>query len=93
MVLLLALLLVSSYAYQRPRFIQKANALFDPKEKAFTGTFLPWPIGHPSLFGNFNPQTANRISTALGLDSGSTSTNGMTLTIYPSDGTFFVRAN
>jgi len=85
--------LACAYAQQRPRFIQKANALFDPKEQAFRGKFVPWPIGHPTLFGNFDPQTANRISTTLGLESGSISSNGMTLTLYPSEGTFVVRGN
>src|ERR1035438_6202896 len=75
------LLLTFGYFYQRSRFIQKANALFDPKEKAFTGIFLPWPIGHPSLFGRFDPQTDNRIRSSLGYEEGSVTTNGMTLII------------
>jgi len=91
--LISVLLLGLVYIYQRSRFIQKTNALFDPKEKAFTGIFLPWPIGHPSLFGGLDPKTDSRIRASLGYDSGSINTNGMTLTIYASDGTFFVHAN
>lgn len=92
-VLLLILLLTFGYFYQRSRFIQKANALFDPREKAFTGIYLPWPIGHPSLFGGLDPQTDSRIRTALGYETGSVTTNGMKLIIHNSDGTFFVHAN
>jgi hypothetical protein len=92
--LLLSILLLSlAYTYQRSRFIQKANILFDPKEKAFTGIFLPWPIGRPSLFGGFDPKTDSRIRASLGYDSGRISTNGMTLIIHASDGTFFVHAD
>lgn len=87
------LLLASIYIYQRSRFIQKANALFDPKEKAFTGVFLPWPIGRPSLFGGLDPNTDRRIRASLGYDFGEISTNGMTLIIHASDGAFFVHAN
>jgi len=93
LVLLSILLLGLAYTYQRSRFIQKANALFDPKEKAFTGTFLPWPIGRPSLFGGFDPKTDDRIRVSLGYESGSITTNGMTLIIHASDGTFFVHGN
>jgi len=80
------------YNYERSRFIQKANALFDPKEKALSGTFLPWPLGHPSLFGGFDPKTDSRIRTSLGYDSGNIKSNGMALIIHRSDGTFFVHA-
>lgn len=93
LVLLSILLLGLAYTYQRTRFIQKANALFDPQERAFTGTFLPWPIGRPTLFGGFDPKTDSRIRASLGYESGSISTNGMTLIIHASDGTFFVHAN
>jgi hypothetical protein len=92
-VLLFILLLAFGYFYQRSRFIQEANALFDPKEKAFTGIYLPWPTGHPSLFGNLDPQNDSRIRTALGYEFGSISTNGMKLIIHASDGTFFVHAD
>ena len=92
LVLLSFLLLGLAYTYQRSRFIQKANALFDPKEKAFTGTFLPWPIGHPSLFGGLDPKTDSRIRASLGYEEGSITTNGMKLIIHASDGTFFVHA-
>jgi hypothetical protein len=91
--LLFILLLSFGYFYQRSKFIQKANALFDPNEKAFTGTYLPWPIGHPSLVGGLNPQTDSRIRTALRYETGGISTNGLTLMIYDSDGTFLVHAN
>ncbi len=92
-VLLLILSMTVGYFYQRSRFIQKANALFDPKEKAFTGIYLPWPIGHPSLWGGLAPQNDNRIRTSLSYESGSITTNRMTLIIHASDGTFFVHAN
>ena len=93
MVLVSFLLLGLAYTWQRSRFIQKANALFDPKERAFTGAFLPWPIGRPSLFGGFDPKADSRIRASLGYESGSISTNGMTLIIHASDGTYFVHAN
>jgi|GEM_PF-1491342 hypothetical protein len=92
-VLLIILLLILGYFYQRSKFIQETNAVFDPKEKAFTGIFLPWPIGHPSLFGRFDPQTDSRIRTSLNYEFGSITTNGMTLIIFASDGTFSVSAN
>jgi hypothetical protein len=93
LVLLSILLVALGYVYQRSRFIQKANSLFDPKERVFTGTFLPWPIGRPSLFGGFDPKTDSRIRASLGYESGIMTTNGMTLIIHASDGTFFVHAN
>src|SRR4051794_36951407 len=89
MVLLPVLLLALAYGYQRPKFIQKANLLFDPEGKAFKGVFLPWPIGHPTLFGGLDPDTDRRIRASLGYESGSISTNGMRLVIHDSDGTFF----
>jgi hypothetical protein len=92
-VLLLLVLMALAYTYQRARFIQRANALFDPQERAFSGTFVPWPIGHPSLFGGLDPKTDSRIRGSLGYESGSLSTNGMTLILHASDGTFFVHAN
>ncbi len=91
--LLFGLLLTAGYTYQKWRFVQKANALFDPQQKAFRGIFLPWPVGNPTLAGGFKPETDRRIRDALGYESGSISTNGMTLIIHDSDGTFFVRAN
>ncbi len=84
------LLLGLAYTFQRARFIEKANTLFDPQERAFTGTFLPWPIGSPSLVGGIDPKADSRIRASLGYHSGSISTNGMTLIIHASDGTFFV---
>lgn len=88
------LLLALAYTYQRSRFIKKANALFDPKEKAFTGTYLPWPIGRPTLIGEFDPKSYGRIRASLDYDnSGGISSNGMSLIIFSSDGHFFVRAN
>ena len=91
--LVLALLLGSAYAYKRSKFIQQANALFDPQEKALHGLFLPWPVGRPSLAGRLAPETDSRIRAALAYESGSISTNGMTLIIHASDGTFLVHAN
>src|SRR6267142_1705019 len=91
-VLLAVLLLALASGYQRAKFIEKANTLFDPKEKAFKGVFLPWPIGRPALFGHLDPESDRRIRASLGYESGIISTNGMTLLIYNSDGTFFVRA-
>ncbi len=93
--LVLATLLVLgvAYAYQRATFIQKANALFDPKEKAFKGLFLPWPFGRPTLVGGFDSKTDSRIRASLAYEFGSVSTNGMTLIMHDSDGTFLVRAN
>ena len=93
LVLVSILLLALTYTYQRSRFIQKANALFDPQERALTGTFLPWPIGRPSLFGGLDPKTDGRIRAFLGYESGGISTNGMKLIIHASDGTYFVHAN
>ena len=93
LVLTSVLVLVLAYAYQRARFIQRTNALFDPKEKAFKGLFLPWPIGSPTLVGGFDSKTDSRIRASLGYESGTVSTNGMTLIIHDSTGTFLVRAN
>ncbi len=62
LVLLPVLVLGLAYPYQRSKFIQKANALFDPREKAFKGLFLPWPIGRPTLVGGFDPKTDSRIA-------------------------------
>jgi len=94
--LLSILVLGLGYAYQRSKFIQKANSLFDPKQKAFDGIFLPWPVGHPTLVGGLDPESDRRIRASLGYDfdsMSSISTNGMTLIIHPSDGTFFVQAD
>ena len=85
------LLLGSAYIYQRSKFIQKANSLFDPKQHAFSGIYLPWPIGSPTLCGRFDTNTDDRIRSSLGYDSGSISTNGMTLIIMASDGTYIVQ--
>ena len=93
LVLGLGLVLSLAYTYQRLKFIQKTNALFDPKEKAFKGLFLPWPIGRPTLVGGLDPKTDSRVRSALRYESGSVNSNGMTLIIHDSDGTFFVRAN
>jgi hypothetical protein len=94
-ILLSIVLLALAYAYERSKFIQKTNALFDPKEKAFSGIFIPWPIGSPTLLGNLDPKTDSRVRASLGYDSGhgSINTNGMSLSMHDSDGTFFVRAN
>jgi len=91
--LILALLLGSVYAYQRSKFVQKVNAAFDPQQKAFRGVFLPWPVGRPTLAGGLAPETDRRVRSALGYEEGSIRSNGMTLTIYASDGTFVVHAN
>lgn len=91
--LVLCVLLGSAYAFQRSKFVQKANALFDPQRKAFRGMFLPWPVGHPTLAGSFDPETDRRIRAALGYESGAFTTNGMTLIIHDSDGTFLVHGN
>jgi len=88
-----ALLLVAAYAYKRSQFVSKANAVFDPQQKAFKGAFLPWPIGRPTLAGGFDPETDRRIRSALGYESGSIKSNGMTLIIHDSDGTFLVHSN
>ena len=90
--LALALLLGTGYAYQKSCFVQKANALFDPRQKAFKGVFLPWPIGHPTLVGGLNPETDRRVRSQLGYESGSVRSNGMTLIIHDSDGTFLLHA-
>jgi hypothetical protein len=91
--LALALLLGVGYAYQRSRFLQKSNALFDPHHKAFHGLFLPWPLGRPTLVGSFDPDTDRRLRAALGYESGGIRTNGLQLIMHDSDGTFFVHAN
>jgi hypothetical protein len=88
--LIVALLLVAVYAYKRSQFISKANAVFDPQQKAFKGTFLPWPIGRPTLLGFLDPETDRRLRSALAYESGSIKSNGMTLIIHNSDGTFLV---
>jgi hypothetical protein len=87
------LVLTVGYAYQKWRFVQRANAIFDPQEKAFRGIFLPWPVGRPTLAGGLNPEADRRIRAALGYELGSISTNGMTLIITDSAGTFVVHAN
>jgi hypothetical protein len=89
----LVLLLGLAYGYQRSTFVQKANAVFDPQGKAFHGLFLPWPLGRPTLAGGFDPETDRRLRAALNYESDSVSTNGMTLIIHASDGTFLVHAN
>lgn len=91
---LVALLLLGlSYAHRRSKFAGRVNAAFDPQRKAFRGVYLPWPVGRPTLAGALDPETYGRIGTALGYERGSISTNGMTLTIYASDGHFIVNAN
>lgn len=92
LVLLFVLLLGLVYTFQRARFVLKANVQFDPKEKAFTGLFLPWPLGRPTLVGHLDPRTDGRISDSLGYETGKMSTNGMTLILHASDGTFFIHA-
>ena len=91
--LALVLLLGLAYAYQRSKFVQKVNAAFDPQQKAFRGVFLPWPVGQPTLAGGLDPETDRRIRSTLAYESGSISTNGMTLIIHASDGTFVVYAD
>lgn len=91
--LVFVLLLGLAYTYQRLKFVQKANALFDPQGRAFHGLFIPWPLGRPTLAGGFDPETDRRLRVALNYESGSISTNGMTLIIHASDGTFLVYAN
>lgn len=91
--LVLALLLGLAYAYQRSKFVQKVNATFDPQQKAFRGVFLPWPAGRPTLAGGLDPETSRRVRSALGYEEGSIRSNGMTLTMHASDGTFLVHAN
>jgi hypothetical protein len=91
--LVFAVLLGLGYACQRRSFVQKANALFDPQRKALDGVFLPWPLGHPTLAGGFDPETDRRVRAALQYESGSITTNGMTLIIHASDGTFLIYAN
>jgi hypothetical protein len=88
-----AVLLGLGYAYQRSKFVQKANALFDPEQKAFHGVFLPWPDGRPTLAGGLDPETDRRVRSALHYEEGSINNNGMTLIIHASDGTFLVQAN
>ena|ERR1041384_6763405 len=92
-VLALVLLLGLVYAYQRWKFVQKVNGAFDPQQKAFGGIFLPWPVGRPSLAGSLAPEADSRIRATLAYESGSISTNGMTLIIHASDGTFVVYAD
>lgn len=91
----LGLLLLASlgYAYQRRQFVRRANAIFDPQHRAFSGVFLPWPVGRPTLAGGFDPATQRRVRSAIHYDLGSISSNGMTLIIRDSDGTFLVHAN
>lgn len=90
--LVLLLLLGLVYTVQRARFVQKANARFDPNERAFTGLFLPWPLGRPSLVGQLDPRSDRRIRDSLGYEMGKIGTNGMTLILHASDGTFFIHA-
>ena len=87
------LLLTVGYAYQKWRFVQKANATFDPQEKAFRGIFMPWPVGRPTLAGGLDPEADRRIRAALAYESGTISSNGMTLIITDATGAFLVRAN
>jgi hypothetical protein len=89
----LAILLGLAYAHQRSKFLQEVNAAFDPKHKAFSGIFLPWPIGRPTLAGGLDAETDRRVRSALGYEEGSIRSNGMTLTIHASDGTFLAHAN
>jgi hypothetical protein len=92
-VLSLLLLLGLGYIYQRSKFVHKANALFDPQGKAFHGLFLPWPLGRPTLAGGFDLEADRRVRAALNCKSGSISTNGMTLILHASAGTYLVYAN
>ena len=91
---ILVLLLGLVYAYQRARFTQKVHAAFDPQEKAFRGIFLPWPVGRPTVAGGLEPETDRRIRSLLDPEDGGTvRSNGMTLILHASDGTFLVHAD
>ncbi len=91
---ILVLLLGLTYAYQRARFTQRVNATFDPQEKAFHGIFLPRPVGCPTLAGGLVPETDRRIRSLLDLENaGTVRSNGMTLILHASDGTFLVHAD
>jgi hypothetical protein len=87
--LVLLVLLGLAYTYQRSKFVQKTNVLFDSHGNAFHGFFLPWPLGGPTLAGSFDPTTDRRVRAALGYGSGSVTTNGLTLIIHASDGSIF----
>lgn len=92
----LLLVIVVAYAYQRTRFTQRVNASFDPKEKAFRGIFLPWPVGRPTLAGGLDPETDRRIRILLGHEvgaGGSVRSNSLSLILHDSDGTFLVHAD
>jgi hypothetical protein len=56
-ILLFLLLAGLVYGIQRSRFLQRANSGFDPQERAFTGVFVPWPLGRPTLVGRLDPLT------------------------------------
>ncbi len=91
---ILVLLLGLAYAYQRARFTQRVNAAFDPQQKAFRGIFLPWPVGRPTLAGGLVPETDRRIRSLLDLENvGTVRSNGMTLILHASDGTFLIHAD
>ena len=90
----LALLLGLAYAQQCARFTQRVNAAFDPQEKAFHGIFLPWPVGRPTLAGGLEAETDRRIRSLLDLENvGTVRSNGMTLILHASDGTFLVHGD
>jgi hypothetical protein len=88
-----ALLLGAAYAYEKSRFVQQANAAFDSRQKAFRGIFLPWPFGHPTLVGGLDSEAYHRVRSELDYKSGSLSSNGMTLILHDSAGTFQIDAN
>ena len=90
----LALLLGLAFAHHHSRFTRRVNAVFDPQQKAFRGIYLPWPIGRPTLAGGLEQETYWRIRSQLGYgDGGTIRSNGMTLTLHASDGTFLVHAD
>ncbi len=90
---LVALLLGLAYDYQRARFTQRVNAVFDPQQHAFRGIYLPWPIGHPTLAGGLDPEADCRIRSLLGYEEGHLHTNGMIFRIHPASGTFLAHAD
>ena len=79
------------YKWRKSCQIEKANNAFDPVERKLHGLYIPWPLGKPSLFGQFNRVTAERLRKNLNIKNGGTAKkDNMELVIHASDNTYFV---
>lgn len=89
-ILFLIILLIVGYEWRKSYQIDRANSVFDPRKRAISGAYIPWPLGRPSIFGRFDNETATRIRKSLNFEYGSIEKENMELIIHASDDTFFV---